>query len=105
MPLIRVLSQQRTYVLCLKRRDGRHRLVDERPWRYIVATKDDPDEFQRLLSCLVELNQIWAKAETVLALGVASLSSPTPRTGGWLVKLLLGGRFVASATDNRARGP
>ena len=57
---------------------------NEQPWRYIVATKDDPDQFQRLLSCLVEANQIWAKAAPVLALGVASL------------------RFAANAKDNRA---
>ena len=26
---------------------------NEQPWSYIVATKDDPEQFQRLLSCLV----------------------------------------------------
>jgi nitroreductase len=46
---------------------------NEQPWRYIVATKDDPDQFQKLLSCLVESNQAWAKAAPVLALGVVSL--------------------------------
>jgi hypothetical protein len=49
-----------------------------------VATKDDPEQFQRLLSCLVEGNQIWAKAAPVLALGVVSL------------------RFALNAKDNRA---
>lgn len=39
------------------------------PWTYIVATKDKPDEFALLLSCLVEANQVWAKAAPVLALG------------------------------------
>jgi nitroreductase len=42
---------------------------NEQPWRYIVATKADPDEFERLLSCLVEANQAWAKGAPVLALG------------------------------------
>ncbi len=46
---------------------------DEQPWRYIVATKNGPPEFQKLLSCLIEGNQVWAKAAPVLALGVASL--------------------------------
>lgn len=46
---------------------------NEQPWRYIVATKDNPGEFKRLLSCLVEANQAWAKAAPVLALGVVSL--------------------------------
>jgi nitroreductase len=57
---------------------------NEQPWRYLVATKDDPEQFQRLLSCLVEGNQIWAKAAPALALGVVSL------------------RFARNAQDNRA---
>ena len=47
---------------------------NEQPWSYIVATKANPEEFQRLLSCLVEPNQAWAKAAPVLALGCASLN-------------------------------
>jgi nitroreductase len=46
---------------------------NEQPWRYIVATKANPAEFERLLSCLVEPNQVWAKAAPVLALGCTSL--------------------------------
>jgi hypothetical protein len=39
-----------------------------------VATKANPAEFERLLSCLVEANQVWAKAAPVLALGCVSLN-------------------------------
>jgi len=46
---------------------------NEQPWSYIVATKASPEEFERLLSCLVEGNQPWAKASPVLALGCTSL--------------------------------
>jgi nitroreductase len=46
---------------------------NEQPWSYLVATKDNPDQFQQLLSCLVEFNQVWAKAAPVLALGIVSL--------------------------------
>jgi len=46
---------------------------NEQPWRYIVTTKANPAEFKRLLSCLVEGNQVWAKAAPVLALGCTSL--------------------------------
>jgi nitroreductase len=46
---------------------------NEQPWSFLVATRDDPQEFGRLLSCLVEANQAWAKAAPVLALGVVSL--------------------------------
>jgi nitroreductase len=46
---------------------------NEQPWRYIIATKSDANGFARLLSCLVEGNQVWAKAAPVLALGCTSL--------------------------------
>ena len=56
---------------------------NEQPWSYIVATKANPEEFQRWLSCLVEGNQVWAKAAPVLGLGCTSLrfarnNTPTP---------------------------
>ena len=47
---------------------------NEQPWSYIVATKANPAEFERLLSCLVEGNQAWAKAAPVLALGCTILN-------------------------------
>jgi nitroreductase len=46
---------------------------NEQPWSYIMATRAQEAEFARLLSCLVEGNQSWAKAAPVLALGVATL--------------------------------
>jgi nitroreductase len=46
---------------------------NEQPWSYFVATRDEPAEFERLLACLVEGNQAWAKAAPVLALGCTSL--------------------------------
>ncbi len=45
---------------------------NEQPWSYIVASSDDQTQFERLLSCLVDANQAWAKAAPVLALGVIS---------------------------------
>ncbi len=44
------------------------------PWAFIVATKDNPAEFAKLLSCLVEFNQSWAKGAPVLMLTVARLN-------------------------------
>lgn len=41
---------------------------NEQPWSYILATQDQTDEFAKLLSCLVEPNQAWAKAAPVLLL-------------------------------------
>ena len=46
---------------------------NEQPWSYVVATMANPAEHQRLLSCLVEGNQPWAKAAPVLAIGCTSL--------------------------------
>lgn len=47
---------------------------NEQPWSYIVATKADATAFERLLSCLVDGNQPWAKAAPVLALGCTNLN-------------------------------
>jgi nitroreductase len=47
---------------------------NEQPWRYIVATKANPAEFEKLLACLVEGNQAWARNVPVLALGCTSLN-------------------------------
>jgi nitroreductase len=44
---------------------------NEQPWAFIVATKDKPDEFRKLLGCLVAGNQTWAQSAPVLMLTVA----------------------------------
>jgi nitroreductase len=46
---------------------------NEQPWRYIVATKADSADFQQLLACLVEGNQVWARSAPVLAIGCTRL--------------------------------
>jgi nitroreductase len=46
---------------------------NEQPWSFIVASKDKPDEFERLLGCLVEGNQAWASRAPVLMVSVARL--------------------------------
>lgn len=43
------------------------------PWRFIVASKDQPEKYQRLLELLAEQNQIWAARAPVLILTVAKL--------------------------------
>jgi nitroreductase len=57
---------------------------NEQPWTYIVATRENPAEFEKLLGCLVEGNRGWAKNAPVLALGVVSL------------------RFARNGRENRA---
>ena len=46
---------------------------NEQPWSYVIAKKENPEEFQRLLSCLVDANQVFAKEAPVLALCITSL--------------------------------
>ena len=41
------------------------------PWFFIVATKDDPENYKRVLECFVEFNQGWAGNAPVIAISVA----------------------------------
>ncbi|HEY2460552.1 MAG TPA: nitroreductase family protein [Candidatus Acidoferrum sp.] len=45
---------------------------NEQPWVYLVATKDDAENFAKMLSILVEFNASWAKSAPVLALSVGN---------------------------------
>ncbi len=47
---------------------------NEQPWAYLVATKDDKDGFEKMLSVLVEFNANWAKSAPVLAIAVSELA-------------------------------
>src|SRR5258708_12377919 len=56
---------------------------NEQPWAYLVATKDDKDGFEKMLSVPVEFNANWAKSAPVLAIAVSDLAfaknnAPTP---------------------------
>lgn len=77
---------------------------NEQPWRYIVATKSSPAEFENVLSCLVEPNQAWARRAPVIALGIVTTrfrrnDKPNPAAQHDLG--LAAGNLVAEAT---ARG-
>lgn len=41
---------------------------NEQPWRYIVATRDDSEAYERLFQCLTDFNQKWAGTAPVLML-------------------------------------
>ena len=47
---------------------------NEQPWAYLVATKDDSENYAKTLGVLVEFNASWAKNAPVLALAVAKLT-------------------------------
>lgn len=46
---------------------------NEQPWVYFVATKAEPDEYDKLFQCLMSGNQPWAQAAPILMLSVAHL--------------------------------
>lgn len=46
---------------------------NEQPWNFLVATKQDPVDYEQLLSCLSNTNQTWARLAPVLAMSVAKL--------------------------------
>src|SRR5262245_25956445 len=77
---------------------------NEQPWSYIVATRSDRAEFERLLSCLVEGNQAWARHAPVLALGItrdAFTRNGKPNAAAQHDLGLASGNLVSEAT---ARG-
>jgi nitroreductase len=44
---------------------------NEQPWNFVVCTRDSPEDHERLVSCLSEGNQPWARTAPVLMLSVA----------------------------------
>lgn len=46
---------------------------NEQPWSFLVARKEEPEEFARMLSCLVPGNVAWAQHVPVLMISVAKL--------------------------------
>jgi nitroreductase len=49
------------------------------PWNFLVATRDDPDEYARMLACLSERNQRWAGRAPVLMITVATVEEADGR--------------------------
>lgn len=47
---------------------------NEQPWAFLVATNDDSDTHAKLLSTLVDANQIWAKHAPLLGIAVTRLN-------------------------------
>jgi nitroreductase len=50
------------------------------PWSFLVARKEEPEEFARMLSCLVPGNVVWAQHVAVLMISVAKLQFDDGRT-------------------------
>jgi len=48
--------------------------MNEQPWKYIVALKEDTQKFNAIASCLMDANAIWAKNASALVVSFAKLS-------------------------------
>ncbi len=74
---------------------------NEQPWRFILATKDEPEHYARVLDCLIEGNQAWAQHAPVLMLTVARktfMRNGKPNRHAWHDVGLAMGNLVAQAT-------
>ena len=74
---------------------------NEQPWRFILATKDEPEHYARVLDCLIEGNQAWAQHAPVLMLTVARKTfarNGKPNRHAWHDVGLAMGNLVAQAT-------
>lgn len=47
---------------------------NEQPWRFVYATKDSEEEFNKLLSILMEGNREWAKHAPLVGISIAKLN-------------------------------
>jgi nitroreductase len=45
--------------------------MNEQPWEYYYAMKNDPESFEKFVSCLKPGNQVWAKNAAMLILSIA----------------------------------
>jgi nitroreductase len=47
---------------------------NEQPWTFFIARKEETEEFEKMLGCLVEANRAWAKGAPVLLISVVKKS-------------------------------
>jgi len=76
---------------------------NEQPWRFFIATKDEPEAYQRIFNCLGAYNQSWAITAPVLLVSVAKMvlerdGLPPNHSAKHDVGLAIGG-MMAQATS------
>lgn len=75
--------------------------MNEQPWRFVYAFKEDKQHFNRLLACLMESNQIWAKDASILMCTIAKSTftkNNKPNAHAWHDVGLAVGNLSAQAT-------
>ena len=76
--------------------------MNEQPWRFIYATKDNPEEYERIFNTIVEGNQVWAKNAPVLMVFVAKSNfdyKNLPNAHSWFDTGLAIGNMLVQATE------
>lgn len=66
----RAVSQE-LLLQCLEAARWSASSYNEQPWYFIVAERTKADQFETMLGCLMEANQVWAKYSGVLLLAVS----------------------------------
>ena len=57
--------------------------MNDQPWRYIAAQKENTESFNQLVDCLNPANQIWAKNAAVLIIsGMSTIYSSNQKPNG-----------------------
>jgi nitroreductase len=77
---------------------------NEQPWAFVVATKDDQATFAKLLSTLVEANQVWAMHAPVLAIAISELAFARTGQPNRNAFYDTGGAVAHLSTEATARG-
>lgn len=77
---------------------------NEQPWAYLVATKDNKENFEKTLSVLIEFNANWAKSAPVLAIAVAKLAFAKNNTPNRNAPYDLGAATALLSMEATARG-
>ena len=77
---------------------------NEQPWAFLVATKDDTENFEKSLGALVEFNANWAKKAPVLVIAVAQLAFAKNKAPNRNAQYDVGAASLQLALEATARG-
>lgn len=77
---------------------------NEQPWAYIVATKDDKANFDKVLGTLVEFNAGWAKNASALAIAVVKQRFAKDQTPNRNAQYDTGAATALLSVEATARG-
>ena len=76
--------------------------MNEQPWRFIYATKEDSEAYNRIYDTIVEGNQVWAKNAPVLMVIIAKSNfdyKNLPNAHAWFDVGLATGNMLLQATE------